>query len=70
MPIVLAPLNQDLTIIRILCDEKTKKHLMSLGVSVNGTIRIISSEGGNVICLVKGVRLALNRELATKILVA
>ena len=27
MPIVLAPLDQDLKVVKILADEKTKKHL-------------------------------------------
>ena len=70
MPIAIAPLDADFTIVKILADEKTKKHLASLGVVVNGKIRILSSANGNVITLVKGVRLALNRDVATKILVA
>ena len=70
MPIAIAPLEQNLTIVKVLADEKTKKHLASLGVVVQGSIRILSSAQGNVIVLVKGVRLALNRDVATKILVA
>ena len=70
MPIVIAPLETELTIVKLLADEKTKKHLQSLGIAVNGKIVILSSQGGNVICIVKGVRIGLNRELATKILVA
>ena len=70
MPIVIAPLETELTIVKLLADEKTKKHLQSLGIAVNGKITVLSSQGGNVICIVKGVRIGLNRELATKILVA
>ena len=70
MPIVIAPTDVELTIVKVLADEKTKKHLQSLGVVVNGKISIVSSNGGNVICIVKGVRLGLNRDVATKILVA
>lgn len=70
MPIVIAPLETELTIVKLLADEKTKKHLQSLGIAVNGKIMVLSSNGGNVICIVKGVRIGLNRELATKILVA
>ena len=61
MPIVIAPTDVELTIVKI---------LESLGVVANGKITIISSRGGNTICVVKGVRLALNRETASKILVA
>ena len=70
MPIIIAPTDTKLRIVKILADEKTKRHLESLGVVANGDITVISSRGGNVICVVKGVRLALNRETASKILVA
>jgi ferrous iron transport protein A len=70
MPIIIAPQDTELTIVKILADEKTKRHLESLGVVANGKITIVSSNGGNVICIVKGVRLAFNRETASKILVA
>ena len=70
MPIVIAPLDTELKIVRVTADEKTKKHLESLGIVANGQIKVISSTGGNVICEVKGVRLALNRDVAMKIFVA
>lgn len=70
MPIIIAPIDTELSIVKVLVDEKTKKHLESLGVSIGGKITIISSNGGNVIAIVKGVRLALNRDVASKILVA
>ncbi len=70
MPINIAPTNEELTIVRVLADDKTKKHLESLGIIVNGKITIISVHNGNVICIVKGVRLGLNQDVASKILVA
>ena len=70
MPIVIAPTDTELTIVKVLVDEKTKRHLESLGVVANGKITVISSSGGNTICVVKGIRLAFNRETASKILVA
>ena len=70
MPIVVAPLGVELTIIKVLTDEKTKRHLQSLGIVSSNKITIISTNGGNVICNVKGVRLGLNKDIATKILVA
>ena len=70
MPIVIAPLDTELTIKKVLVDEKTKKHLESLGLVVGGKLSIISTHGGNVICIVKGVRLDLNNDVAKKILVA
>ena len=70
MPIVIAPIDEELSIVKVLADEKTKKHLQSLGVVVGSKITVISANGGNAIVIVKGVRLALNREIASKILVA
>ena len=70
MPIVIAPLNVDLRIVKILVDEKLKRHLESLGITINSTIKIISNQGGNIIVMVKDGRLALDRGISTKILVA
>ncbi len=70
MPLVLAPTDVDLKVIKILVDDKTKKHLESLGITINSTIKLVSTSGGNVICIVKDGRLALDKSIATKILVA
>ena len=70
MPIALAPLNTDMKIVKVLTDEKTKKHLESLGILVNSSIRVISSVNGGVVVAVKEGRLALDRSVASKILVA
>ena len=70
MPLVIAPIDTNLKIVRVNADEKTKKHLQSLGVIINGVIKVISSTGGNVIVEVLGVRIALNKDIAMKIFVA
>lgn len=70
MPIVLAPLNRDLTIVRIVTDEKTKKHLESLGITVNGSITVLSASGGTVVVKIKDGRIALDQSISTKIFVA
>ena len=69
MPIVFAPKNVDLKVIRILTDEKTKKHLESLGITVDSAISLLSSSGGTVVCKVKDGRIALDNNLSTKIFV-
>lgn len=69
MPIAIAPLNQEFKIVKILVDEKAKRHLESLGVIVNATIRVISRSGGNTIFAIKNGRLAVNKDVANKILV-
>ena len=70
MPIVFAPLNVDLRIVRVLVDDKTKKHLESLGITVNGSIMVLSSSGGSVVCKIKDGKIALDSNLSTKIFVA
>lgn len=70
MPIILAPKGKELIITKIITDDKTKKHLESLGITINSTIKVVSSTNGNVICVVKDGRLALDRDVAVKILVA
>lgn len=70
MPLVMAPTGRDLKIVRILTDDKTKKHLESLGITIDSTISLISVSGGSVICLIKDGRLALDKEMARKILAA
>ena len=69
MPIVFAPLNEQLVITKVSLDNKTKKRLESLGILVNAKINILSSIGGNVIVLIKSSRLAIDKNIATKIFV-
>ena len=69
MPIILAPVNRELRILRVLTDDKTKKHLESLGITQNGTITVLSSAGGAVVCKLKEGRIALDGNISTKILV-
>ena len=69
MPLVIAPRNCVLKIVRILSDEKIKKHLENLGITVNGEITVLSSSGGSVVCKVKDGKIALDGDLSTKIFV-
>ena len=70
MPLVMAPTGRDLKIVRILTEKKKKKHLESLGITIDSTISLVSVSGGSVICLIKDGRLALDKEMARKILVS
>lgn len=69
MPIVIAPIGKPLKVIKILTDEKTKKRLESLGITINAELSILSESGGSIILLVKEGRLALDKVLVTKIMV-
>lgn len=70
MPIFLAPLNIEVRVIKVLTDEKTKKHLESLGITINSVVVVLSSTNGGVVLRVKNGRLALDKNISSKIFVA
>jgi ferrous iron transport protein A len=69
MPILIAPLNKELKVIKISTDDKTKKHLENLGITINSTLTLLSNEGGTAIVVIKEARYALDRNIASKIMV-
>lgn len=69
MPIVLAPKFIPLVITRVFLDEKLKRRMEDLGIAVNAEVEVMSSEGGSMILRVKEGRLALDKQMATKIFV-
>lgn len=69
MPLVLAPLNAPLKILRVAADDKLKKHLESLGIAQGCEISVLSAEGGSTVCKVKNGRMALDSEISTHIFV-
>lgn len=70
MPIAVAPMNKPVRVVKILAEEKIKKHLENLGITIDSEITVLSISGGSIICKVKDGRLALDRNLAMKILIA
>ena len=70
MTIVFAPCNVLLKVVKMHVDEKIKRHLENLGISVNSELEVLSQSGGSVICRIKDGRLALDRDMATRIFVA
>ncbi len=70
MPLVIAPINQELKIVKILAEDKVKKHLESLGITIQSSIMVLNQTAGSVICKVKEGRLALDKNIAIKIVVA
>ena len=70
MPVYIAPVGAELIVRKVGADEKIKKHLQEMGITVGSKITLLSSCGGNVIVVVKEGRLCLDKNLAGKILVA
>lgn len=48
---------------------ETRQFLENLGFVTGGTVSVISRTGGNVIVEVKGARVAVNRDMAAKIMI-
>ncbi len=49
--------------------DDMKRHLQDLGLIKGETVKVIGDNPGGLILLVKGVKIALNRGLATQIIV-
>lgn len=69
MPLGLASVGEENTILRIGGNPETKKHLENLGFVAGGNVKIISEMGGNLIVNVKESRVAISKEMAQKIMV-
>ncbi|MGN1235076.1 MAG: ferrous iron transport protein A [Christensenellaceae bacterium] len=70
MPLVIAPTDRTVDVVKIFTDDRTKKHLESLGITHGAKIKVLSRDEKGVVLLVKDGRLALDGALARKILVA
>ena len=70
MPLVTAPTDTELKIVKVFADADAKRHLENLGILAGGTVTVLRSESGSVIVKVKEGRVALTKALATKIFVA
>lgn len=69
MPLNLAIPGEDNTIRKISGNPEVKRHLENLGFVVGSDVRIINVLNGNVIVKVKEARVAINDEMARKIMV-
>lgn len=69
MPIMIAPLNQELTVIRITGGDKAMKHLRELSIVPQMKITLLSQEASGVILRVGESRLAIDKDIARAILV-
>ncbi len=69
IPLALASAGEENTIKKISGSPEVKKHLEDIGFVVGGTVKVIAALGGNVIVNVKESRIAINSEMARKIMV-
>lgn len=70
MPLTMAKAGDVVTIRKITGKDEVRQHLAELGFVVGESIAVVSMLGGNLILQVKASRIALDRTLAMRILVA
>ena len=69
MPMNLAAPGEENLIRRIGGSPEVKKHLEDLGFVVGGTVTLVTVLNGNVIVNVKNARIALDADMARRIMV-
>ncbi len=69
MPLSLAEAGEEQIIKKVGGSPEVRQHLENLGFNVGGTVTVISTLNGNVIVKVKESRIALNDELARRIMI-
>lgn len=69
MPVVVADKGEDLIVRKVGGSPEVKLHLENLGIVPGGIITLVNVNDGNVILKVKESRIALNKEMAMKIMV-
>jgi len=69
MPLTFADIGEVSVIKKMGGNAEVKKHLEDLGFVVGGTVSVICSNGGNLIVNVKESRVAVSKEMASKIMI-
>ena len=69
IPLTFADIGQSSIIKKVGGSPEVKKHLEDLGFVAGGSVTVISAIGGNLIVNVKDSRVAVDRELAQKIMI-
>ena len=70
MALSMVNIGEEKRIVELRAKESVKKHLQSLGFIVGEKVEIVSENSSGLILLVKGSKIALNRGIANKIIVA
>lgn len=69
MPLSMAKPGDTLTIRKITGKDEVRSHLTELGFTVDSVVTVVTELAGNLILQVKDSRIALDRSLASRILV-
>ena len=69
MPLSMARTGETFTILKITGKDEVRQHLAELGFVVDGEATVVSELGGSLILQVKESRIALDRDMANRILI-
>lgn len=69
MPLTLANIGEENMIRKIGGNPEVRAHLENLGFISGGSVTVITTMGGNLIVNVKNSRVAISREMASKIMI-
>ena len=69
LPLMIAPLGQELTIVKIVGSAERAKHLHTLGFTNGQKVEILQQDGNAVVVRILESRLALDRSTASAIFV-
>ena len=69
MPIYLAEFYKEYTIVKVTGNDEVRMHLKNLGFNVGEKVMVLQKVHDNIIVKVKGISMAIGRDLAKRILV-
>lgn len=69
MPLSMAKAGETFTVLKITGKDEVRQHLAELGFVVDGKVTVVSELGGNLILQVKDSRIALDRDMANRIMI-
>ena len=69
MPLAMADTGANYTIQKITGKDEVRQHLAELGFVVGEPVRVVNELAGNLILSVKDSRIALDRDMAMRIMV-
>ena len=70
LPLSMADRGEPHTIFKIGGKDEVRRHLAELGLVVGEQVQVVNRLGGNIILQVKDSRIALDRGLASRIMIA
>ena len=69
MPLTMAKTGETVTIRKITGKDEIRQHLAELGFVVDSDVTVVSEIAGNLILQVKDSRIALDKTMATRIMI-